>query len=221
MILSMLKLSRSDCKTLKIKDIYSLHKTVYSLFPESENGQTQIEIPEKSKGFSSTDKTKILRSRDFLFVDKGGDFHGRQILILSSCQPVLPEYGEISSKKIPDSFLQMENYGFEVVLNPVKRDNKTGKLISVRGKENLLKWLVDKAEQGELGFMVDPKSLQVNHEGVLRYEKDGATCTHNTATFTGKLQVTDRPKFIRTFEKGIGRAKGFGFGLLQIIPINI
>ena len=212
MILSMLKLSRSDCKTLKIKDIYSLHKTVYSLFPQAETRET---------GSGKDGLIAKANGRDFLFVDKGGDFHGRQILVLSSCQPVLPEYGEISSKKIPEAFLQMKHYGFEVVLNPVKRDNKTGKLISVRGKDNLLQWLVDKAEKGELGFTVDPKTLQVNHEGVLRYEKDGATCTHNTATFTGKLEVTDRPKFIRTFEKGIGRAKGFGFGLLQIIPINI
>ncbi|MBF0205189.1 MAG: type I-E CRISPR-associated protein Cas6/Cse3/CasE [Desulfamplus sp.] len=78
-----------------------------------------------------------------------------------------------------------------------------------------------KKEKGELGFKVNSENLQVNHEGMLRYEKDGTTRTHNTATFTGKLQVTDRDKFIRTVEKGIGRAKSFGFGLLQIVPISI
>lgn len=212
MILSMLKLSRSDCNVLKIKDIYSLHRTVYSLFPQASVGDRV-----------NSDKLAEISSngRDFLFVDKGGDFHGRQILILSAREPLNPEYGEIHSKQIPESFLQMDNYGFEVVLNPVKRDNRTGKLISVRGRENLLQWFINKTEQGGVGFEVFPQTLQVNHIGVLKYQKDGATCTHNTATFTGKLKVSDRSRFIRVFEQGIGRAKGFGFGLLQIIPISI
>ncbi|MBF0376317.1 MAG: type I-E CRISPR-associated protein Cas6/Cse3/CasE [Desulfamplus sp.] len=222
MILSMLKLSRADCNALNIKDIYSIHKVIYSLFPQPDNENTQQQKEEQPYGNKPhTDKAEKLSSRDFLFVDKGGDFHAREILILSLSQPALPEYGEISSKIIPESFLQMDNYGFEVVLNPVKRDNKSGKLISVRGRQNLLQWFIDKTEKGELGFTVDSKTLQVNREGVLRYQKNGATCTHNTATFKGKLKVTDRSKFIQTFEKGIGRAKGFGFGLLQIVPITI
>jgi len=38
--------------------------------------------------------------------------------------------------------------------------------------------------------------------------------------FVGKLQVTDRIKFQNSFLKGIGRAKGFGFGFFQIIPLQ-
>jgi len=218
MILSMLKLSRSDCNALKIKDIYSLHKTVYSLFPLLPDS---LSTPIEENQSSSKEELTSSTGRDFLFVDKGGDFHGREILILSSCQPALPKYGELSSKKIPEAFMQMDHYGFEAVLNPVKREIRTGRLIAVRGREDLLKWFIDKLEHGELGFKVSSETLQVNHEGVLRYQKNGTTCTHNTATFTGKLTVTDRSRFIKTFEHGIGRAKGFGFGLLQIIPINI
>jgi CRISPR system Cascade subunit CasE len=39
--------------------------------------------------------------------------------------------------------------------------------------------------------------------------------------FIGKLKVTDRIKFKESFRKGIGRAKGFGFGLFQIVPITV
>ena len=84
MIATMLKLSRSDCEAMNLKDIYSLHKIVYSLFP-----------------------TKSEKNRDFLFADKGGDWNGRQILILSRREPTQPEFGEIGSKKVPDSFFSL------------------------------------------------------------------------------------------------------------------
>jgi len=196
MIATTLNLSRADCKALQLKDIYGLHKAVYSLFP-----------PEKGK------------PRDFLFADKGGNFYGRKVLILSRRHPTTPDFGKIDSKEVPESFLEFDHYGFEVILNPTRRDAETGKVIAVRGRENLLEWFAEKAPR--FGFKVFPESLQVNHTGVLTYNKNGSTRTHNTATFVGKLKVIDRQTFTKSFEEGIGRAKGFGFGLLQIIPINI
>ena len=67
---------------------------------------------------------------------------------------------------------------------------------------------------------MDAATLEVRHAGVLRYAKDGAICTHNTATFVGKLSVTDRELFKKSFQQGLGRAKSFGFGLLQIVPLQ-
>lgn len=195
MIASMLNLSRTDCKVLELKDIYSLHKMIYSLFPE---------VPGQS--------------RDFLFADKGGDFKGRKILILSEREPLSPEYGTLYSKPVPDHFLELDHYGFEIVMNPTKRDLKTGQIVSVRGEENLMKWFLQKA--ANFGFEVLPQSLQVSHAGVVTYQKKGETRTHNTATFTGKLKVTERSLFIRSFKEGMGRAKAFGFGLLQIVPVD-
>ena len=49
MIASALRLNRADCKALDIKDAYSLHRVVYSLFPKPDD-----------------------QSRDFLYADKGG-----------------------------------------------------------------------------------------------------------------------------------------------------
>lgn len=195
MIATLLHLNRADCKALGLKDIYSLHKVVYSLFPP-----------------------KTGESRDFLFADKGGDFHGRKILILSRRKPVSPGFGEISSKVIHERFLEFEHYGFEMVLNPTRRDAGTGKIVAVRGRDNLLEWFTEKVPR--FGFKVFSESLQVNHAGVLIYKKNGKTRTHNTATFIGKLNVTDRQAFVKSFEEGIGRAKSFGFGLLQIVPIG-
>lgn len=195
MIATMYSLSRSDLKALKMKDAYSMHKAVYSLFPEVE-GQT----------------------RDFLFADKGGDSQERRVLILSERSPVVPVYGKIVSKDIPDTFLQGDLYGFEVTLNPTKREKATGKTVAVRGKENLIEWFTAKAPT--LGFEVVAGSLQVQNVGAQSFDKDGAVCTHGTATFIGKLKVINRETFIKSFKQGIGRAKAFGFGLLQIVPLQ-
>lgn len=194
MIASVLRLNRSDCKALKITDAYSIHRVVYALF----SGE----------------------SRDFLFADKGGDFKSRQILILSERSPETPPFGVIESKPISDRFLEHDHYGFEVTLNPTKRDKQTGKTIAIRGRENLHQWFLGKAPS--LGFEIQAESLEIRHAGVQTFDLgNGKIVTHNCATFIGKLQVTDRAKFQNSFRKGIGRAKGFGFGLFQIIPLQI
>ena len=194
MIASVLRLSRSDCKALRITDAYSIHRVVYELFPGE--------------------------SRDFLFADKGGDFLARQILILSDRSPETLQFGEIESKLIPDSFLEHDHYGFEVMLNPAKRDNQTGKTVAIRGRENLLQWFLGKAPS--LGFEIQAGSLEIRHAGVQTFDLgNGKIVTHNSASFVGKLKVTDRVKFQQSFRKGIGRARSFGFGLFQIIPLQI
>jgi CRISPR system Cascade subunit CasE len=194
MIASVLKLNRSDCKALKITDAYSIHRVVYELFPGE--------------------------FRDFLFADKGGDFNTRQILILSERTPENPQFGKIESKLIPDRFLEHDHYGFEVTLNPTKRDKQTGKTVAIRGRENLHKWFLGKAPS--LGFKIQLGSLEVRHTGVQTFDLgNNKVVTHNSATFVGKLQVTERAKFQNSFCKGIGRAKGFGFGFFQIIPLQI
>jgi len=195
MILSEYRLSRTDCHNLNIRDTYSIHKAVYTLFPPiSGNG------------------------RDFIFVDKGGDFSIRKILVLSERIPEKPEFGEIESRDIPESFLSHERYGFEIVLNPTKRDAASRKIIPVRGFKNLYTWFLDKTSIW--GFTVEENSLQVGRVGVTTFKKEGSTCTLGTATFTGRLLVVDRALFIKSFKHGIGRAKSFGFGLLQVIPLQ-
>jgi CRISPR system Cascade subunit CasE len=195
MIASVLSLSRTDCKSLKITDAYSIHRVVYSLFPKKDGV-----------------------SRDFLYADKGGSFNERTILLLSETEPVVPEIGELRSRRINESFLQHSLYGFEVIVNPVKRDNKSGLIVPVRGKDELCRWFTGKATS--FGFRVTPELLTVGDTDILQFKKDGQVVTLGKAKFTGKLEVTDRDLFIATFKHGLGKAKGFGFGLLQIVPLT-
>jgi CRISPR system Cascade subunit CasE len=195
MIASVLILGRSDFKALGITDSYSIHRTVYSLFPKIPDG-----------------------GRDFLFMDKGGNFNERKILILSKRPPDVPEHGTIASKNIPRSFLAGDYYGFEVRLNPTKREKNGGKITSIIKRENLLEWFCSKSESW--GFVTNRESLQIQNTGVQTFDKQSGPVTQNAATFIGKLKVCDRPLFIKSFEDGIGRGKSFGFGLLQIVPLQ-
>jgi CRISPR system Cascade subunit CasE len=204
MIASTLKLNRSAYRAFKITDPYSIHRTVYSLFPKIENTE-----------------------RDFLFADKGGNFDERRILILSKRSPLQPEYGTVESKVIPESFLNCDTYGFEIRLNPTKREKNSGKIIPVQGtekqdsylkKKKLLEWFCAKSESW--GFSTDHNSLQIQSTDVQIFEKGNKQIIQSSVTFIGKLRVKNRVLFIKSFEEGIGRGKAFGFGLLEIVPLQ-
>ncbi len=203
MIASALRLSRADCKALRITDPYSIHRVVYSLFDDIRSDE------EKRAGKPS----------GILFADKGGDFHQRQILMLSNRQPQQPERGELLCKPIPDDFLQYARYGFEVTVNPTRRDNATRKLTALRDREAVAEWFRERAQKS-WGFHAIPEHLQIQKLGIQRFEKSGQTLTHGSATVKGVLDVSDRQRFMHSFEQGIGRGRAFGFGLLQIVPLT-
>jgi CRISPR system Cascade subunit CasE len=201
MIASALHLSRADVKALKITDAYSLHIAIYSLFDDVR---------------SLEDKQKSIPS-GILYADKGGDFNGRKILLLSNRQPNIPEHGELSIKKIADSFLDYERYRFEVVMNPTKRENLSRKIIALRTREEIAAWFIEKAPQW--GFKVSPEHIEVREIEVKRFEKGGQTVTQGQAKLIGRLTVKDKEKFVQSFQQGIGRGRAFGCGLLQIVPL--
>ena len=204
MIASALHLSRSDVKTLKITDVYSLHRVVYSLFED-------IRTPEQKQTGTSS---------GILYVDKGGDAQYRKILILANRNPIVPEHGELNSKNIPDNFLQHEQYRFEVVMNPCQRNNASRKIVPIKGREAIGEWFINKAPKS-WGFSVNQKSLVVSNNHVKRFDKKGHQVTQGYATVIGQLQVTDKTQFLKSFQQGIGRGRSFGCGLLQIVPFNI
>lgn len=201
MIASVLHLNRADVKALKITDAYSLHRVVYDLFEDVR---------------SSAEKQASVSS-GILYADKGGDFHVRKILMLSNRQPNLPEHGELSIKKIADSFLDYKHYRFEVVVNPTKRENQSRKIIALKKREDIAAWFIEKAPHW--GFEVNSDHLEVREVEVKCFEKSGQTITQGQAHLFGRLTVTDKEIFKRSFQDGIGRGRAFGCGLLQIAPI--
>lgn len=199
---SILRLSRNDIKAQRITDPYSLHRVVYDLFPDTR---------------SAAEKETSLPS-GILYADKGGDYKQRLILILSDRRPRADlEFGQIESKEVPPWFLENSRYGFEVVLNPTRRNNQSGKIVPLRNSLDIKAWFIERAPIS-WGFGVQPESLEVSAIGVQKFTKKGQDVTLGSATLKGELNVLDRDRFIQSFSQGIGRGRAFGFGLLQIIP---
>ncbi len=206
LIASVLHLDRRAVQALRITDPYSLHRVVYSLYADVRGAA------EKSASQTS----------GILYADQGGDFRGRRILLLANREPAAcldGEYGEVHSKPVPDGFLDHEHYHFKVQVNPTRRDNASGRLLPVKGHEAVGQWFCGRAE-ASWGFRVDTEHLRVERIEVLRFtDKQRHPVTIAQAHVQGRLVVTDRDRFRLSFTQGIGRARAFGCGLLQIVPL--
>lgn len=206
LIASVLHLDRQASKALRITDPYSLHRVVYSLFADVRSAEEKV----------------ASQASGILYADQGGDFHSRRILLLSDRIPadcIDGQYGQVQSKSIADSFLEHNRYRFKVIINPTRRDSATRKLLPVKGREAIGDWFCERALQS-WGFRVSREHLQVDRVDVLRFkDKLQHTITQAQAHIQGQLEVTDRTQFHTSFARGIGRARTFGCGLLQIIPL--
>lgn len=206
MIASVLHLDRRAVKALRITDAYSLHRVVYSLYDDIRDAEQK----------------QASAASGILYADQGGDIRGRKILMLANREPlgaVDDQYGEVLSKPIPDNFLKYEQYRFNVIVNPTRRDSASRKLMAVRGREDVAQWFADRAK-ASWGFEVAPQHLQVDKINVLQFkDKQQRQVTIGQAHIQGQLRITDKDQFAQSFTQGIGRARAYGCGLLQIVPV--
>jgi CRISPR system Cascade subunit CasE len=156
--------------------------------------------------------------RSFLFREKQGDRFGRRILILSTDKPINPEFGTIQIKDVHPSFFDKDLYKFSVRMNPVKRLSRSKRCEAITGVDEILSWFLGKSSQ--YGFSVLSETLELTGKGVQQFDKGEQRIIHNYADITGVLRVEERKIFISSIKKGIGRGKSFGFGLLELIPIQ-
>jgi CRISPR system Cascade subunit CasE len=99
----------------------------------------------------------------------------------------------------------------------------------------LVAWLQGKAAQSGFTVETEPEDefgrkielLRTVPRGRRYFTKDGREeerepirGVHHGVDFEGVLRVTDPKTFADAFHKGIGSAKGFGFGLLTIVPLD-
>lgn len=206
MVASVLHLDRHSVKALRITDAYSLHRVVYSLYEDVRD----------------TEQKQASTASGILYADQGGDYRGRKILMLANREPmkkVNGEYGEVHSKPIPEGFLAHEQYRFKVLVNPTRRDSASGKLVAVRGREAVAHWFLERASTS-WGFEVLPRHLQVDNIDVLQFkDKQQRQVTIGQAHVQGLLRITNKMQFANSFTQGIGRARAYGCGLLQIVPV--
>lgn len=206
LVASVLHLDRKAIKALRITDLYSLHRVVYSLYPDVRSDENK----------ASSHPSGIL------YADQGGDHRGRKILMLADREPdekADGQFGEVQSKLLPTGFLDHQTYQFKTIVNPTRRDSATRKLLAVRGRETVADWFAERATNS-WGFEVDPNRLQVDRIEVQQFkDKQQRQVTIGQAHVQGVLRVSDPDQFRASFSQGIGRARAYGCGLLQIVPL--
>ncbi len=197
MIMSKLILNpRSRLVRADLRDVYEMHRTVMSGFPDA-NGDLgrvlfRLEVPTRT-GFP------------FLLVQSEDE----------------PNWGELSEtgclaepvewKPYDPNFVPGRELAFRLRANPTIK--KAGKRRPVSGHEARLGWLQRKGATGgfELGWVADADEGYVEGR-----TKRGEQIQLLSVRFDGRLRVIDPEQFLDTLRRGIGSAKGLGFGLLSV-----
>jgi len=210
-----------------IFDNYAWHKKLWACFPDAPDAK-----------------------RDFLTrIDPlEGAF---RLWILAQRRPVCPSWcppDGFALKEIAASFFSHRHYAFDLRANPVKtlvqrgpkgetlycpnKKRKHGKRVPIVKPDELRVWLGQKGKvrcrDNDTGLDV-PGGFRILEENPLEispmveshFRKKGQEGYHGGVQFRGTLEVTDSTKFIETYHSGIGSAKGFGFGLLLLAPLNL
>lgn len=183
----------------KLTNPYQWHQKIWTLFPE-----------------------KV--ARDFLFhIDASKD--PLKVLILSKMTPLAMPLFQVHSKPLYTSYFSAERYRFEIYCNPTQKKcvrledgtrKKNGMRLGILNAEKAEEWLRNKGALG--GFQIE--SLEEVNYDLLKFDKGPNMITLAAVTFRGTLAVTEKQKFMDTIFNGLGSAKGLGFGLLKIIPIQ-
>ena len=208
-------------------DVYAWHKMLWECYPDQ---------PDANRDFLT--RIDLLEG-------------AYRFWLLAKKKPVRPQWcpaDGFALKEISPSFLSHQYYAFDLRANPVRavvqRDSngeqifgnsgkrKRGKRVPLVKPDELRAWLVRKAEarsrDKETGLdvsggfrIVEERPLEISPMVESHFRKKGHSAYHGGVQFRGILEVTDREKFIESYQSGIGSAKGFGFGLMLLAPVNL
>lgn len=200
MFLSRYSLGIMDLRKLRLdSNAYAVHRMIYGMFENDRNGDAQ-------------------RSSGILYADKGIVDNRRLFLILSNREPLDIECGRLLTKEIPDRFYAYDQYRFQVAVNPVVRGQETGRRTVIKDREAACNWFLAKSERS--GFAVAEETLTLQGIEVDKMEKSSEMCFYiSRFLFSGVMTVSDREKFVKTATKGMGHAKAYGCGLLELQPM--
>lgn len=190
-----------------LHDSYRWHRAVWEAFPGHESDPRQF-------------LTRLDSIRDRF-----------RLYIVSDWEPQRPAWwpeGESHwrTRQIHKSFFFHKQYGFQLCANPTRKvvkldpsgkPTKNGRREPLRTREELAQWIVRKGQQG--GFSPALDTLRIVPLGRRWFQRKGGDGTHSAVDYKGVLEVCDPQKFIDAFRRGIGPAKGFGFGLLLLAPL--
>lgn len=156
--------------------------------------------------------------RDFLF--RSDVTHGiLRVLLLSERVPGESSEAPWRTTEVSPTFLGHGTYRFQLRANPTFRRASDHRRLAIFDEAALRDWFARKfeaagCEVGDLELSA-PRKLQFRKGGGMR---PGTLCAVDAS---GALVVKDEEAFRAAFDAGIGPAKGFGFGLLLLQPVQL
>lgn len=120
-----------------------------------------------------------------------------------------------------------DRYAFRLTANPVRnvrlQPGERGKPYGQVTAAQQEQWLLDR--QTRAGFQIpslteDSYAVKVIDRRLLNFRRGETQVSLRVATYEGELNVVDRDVFVSTLTSGIGRAKGYGCGLLTIATVR-
>lgn len=208
MHLSLLKLNpRSQRAITEASRPYELHRSLMAAFPDKAEGGYGHVLFRLDIDRETGDMSVLVQS------EKEPDWAK-----LNSATGFVTEY---KSKPFDPAFVRDKVLRFRLRANPTKRVKETGKRQGILGEEAQKNWLRRQGQQN--GFEVI--DVNVSDEGFARDKsKEAGGSKHDmtllSVRFDGLLRVTDPDAFRQAIGKGVGSAKGFGFGLLSVAPVS-
>jgi len=192
--LSQLFINKTDAARRRISDSYAWHQVIW-------------------KSFMNCDG----KPRFFLFRidDAGTQF---KLLLLSKTKPSSDNFGNWQIKTVSPDFLGHQYYRFQIKANPTMRRASDRRRIGIYSEDRLREWIEKKAEKN--GFKIEPNSLIIGTPMDEVFVRNRTRGKHISVDFQGALNVFDLEAFRTAFEKGIGSAKSFGYGMLMLQPAN-
>ena len=176
-------------------DPYKLHQWIWSILPDDPDAR-----------------------RDFLFRSDVKDGVLR-ILLLSERRPSQCRDAEWKTTEVSGTFLGHGAYRFQLRANPTFRRASDHKRLALFDEVKIRDWFTRKFTDAGCEL----QGLETTAPRKLQFRKGAGT--HSGTVYSvdasGTLSVSDETRFRVAFDAGIGPAKGFGFGLLLLQPIQL
>lgn len=206
---------------------YKMHAAVENAFPpgtvrDSSQGRILWRIdPVRDGGHAAWLYVVSPEKPDFTHIDE---------------QAGWPISGKSESKDysaLLDMLKNGQRWAFRLKANPARkvfqdkgRRQRDGVVNTIQGHVTIAQqeeWLIQRSERH--GFKIlenedGSKQLSLSQRAKSTFDRKGEHVTLVTAVYDGVLEITDAQLFRATLCSGIGRAKGFGCGLLTIAPLS-
>lgn len=145
--------------------------------------------------------------------------------------PANAEWETKDYSPVIDALKDGQIWHFQLKANPARKvlvdkgttpnDKVVGTIQGHVTREQQEQWLLDRAEKQGFRIITSEDGiplLKVCQRHIEKFNRNGKKVTIGTVVFEGVLVVTDADLFRHALCHGIGRAKGFGCGLMTIAP---